>query len=1041
MSRKKNETYVLGLDLGTESIGWALVKNKKGKPESILKSGAHTFDAGVEGNIESGGDESRAKARRDARLPRRQHWRRAWRRRKILRILQRNGMMPEFDTSSPTNVHEGLLAVDSKLREKHSINSHRVSAHLLPYILRKKALEEKLPLHDVGRALYHLAQRRGFLSNRKAGKADDDEGVVKEGISELRQKMEASHSPTLGAYFATLDPEEERIRKRWTSRQMYQDEFYAIWAKQQKHHKALTDELKKELYNALFFQRPLKSQKHLVGKCELIPGAKHAPIALRITQRFRLLQAVNNLWVYLPDNTERTLTRDERNTLIEALETQGDLSFAAIRKMLKLKKGTTFNLEEGGEKRIPGNRTNTALFKIFGDRWLKLTENEKDAVVQDLMSFEKAEPLARRSRNTWKLDKQAALELSELSLEEGYARHSRRALEILTPRLEEGLPYATAKKDEFPESFESTDPLDTLPPVIETVPDLRNPAVCRALTELRKVINAIIRRYGKPEIIRIELARNLKQAKKKRAEISKKNRQNEKSREKAKAKILKELKDSLPSRTDIQKVLLAEECNWICPYTGRSIDMKSLLGKNPQFDIEHILPMSKSLDNSYANRTLCYHEENRDRKGNRTPYEAYHANPENWEQILGRVKKFSGDMAREKLRRFQMEEMPEGFAARALNDTRYISRLAGDYLALLYGGRSDADGKQRIQVSTGGITHHLRNEWAMNSILNDGGEKSRDDHRHHAVDAIAIALASPATVKQLSEAAVKAQQNGRRLFAPVPEPWKDFLAEARDSINRINVSKRASRKIAGILHAETLYSKPMPSRNGEGVRHIRKELHKLSVTEIKGNAIVDPTIRRLVQDKFTQLGENKPDKVFSDPDNHPIIVSSDGRTIPIHKVRIKAKVKPWKIGKGPKERYVSAKAGSNHHTIIVASLDKSNNEIKWEDHPASRFDVHIRKNNKEEIIKRTWNKGQRFRFSITPNDYIIMKDSNGEEQLYRVASISKGDIEFRLHNDARTMDKVKAAKQRVRAGAEKMRKHNARKVHVTYLGEVIPAND
>ena len=121
------------------------------------------------------------------------------------------------------------------------------------------------------------------------------------------------------------------------------------------------------------------------------------------------------------------------------------------------------------------------------------------------------------------------------------------------------------------------------------------------------------------------------------------------------------------------------------------------MGQHSQFDIEHIIPFSRSLDNSFLNKTLCYHEENRGVKQNQTPYEAYASNEKRWAEIIGRVKRFRGSAAHVKLRKFQQKEPDEDFAARMLQDTRYMSRLATEYLGLLYGGTIDADHTTRVR--------------------------------------------------------------------------------------------------------------------------------------------------------------------------------------------------------------------------------------------------------------------------------------------------------------------------------------------------------
>ena len=836
---------------------------------------------------------------------------RQWRRRRsCCTFFSVHDLLPSGNIDTPDAIHAFINALDSSIRERHVSRGDRVDNHVFLYRLRAKALDTRLDKHDLGRVLYHLAQRRGFLSNRKTLRTDEDAGEVYRAITELGDDMRAVGARTLGEYFSRLDPEEERIRRRWTSRPMYEDEFNAIWDSQSPHHDTLTGDLKKTLHQALFFQRPLKSQKHLVGHCDLLPKKKRIAIGRALAQEFRVLQAVNNLEIRFPDYTSRSLSPSERRHLITWLNTHGDLPFSRLKqkKHFGLPKGTVFNLEEGGEKRLCGHRTNAKLATVFGARWFEMSQECRDAIIDDVLSVERPETLRRRGVRCWGLTAEEAAALAEVRLEEGYASHCRSALERLLPHLRAGMTYGEARRLEFPERFATRTPLDALPPVLDALPDLRNPAVCRALTELRKLVNAIVRRYGKPERIRIELARELKKGRKHREEATRRNRQNEQRREAAKRRILDELKITNPSRSDIEKVLLAEECNWECPYTTRRVNMATLLGQSPQFDIEHIWPLGRSFDDSYFNKTLCYHEENRARKRNLTPFEAYGNDASQWDAMLERVRRFQGDAAREKARRFLAEDLPDDFTHRQLNDTKYSSRCAGDYVGLLYGGRTDAHGTQRVQVSTGGVTRFLRDEWQLSGILNDGGMKTRDDHRHHAVDAIAIAFAGPRTVKLLADAADRAKSSGRRRFAAIRRPWSTFMEDVRLHIDRVNISFRASRRIAGQLHAESNYSKPISSRNGEG-HHIRKELHTLTPTDLKRDQIVDPVIRKIVCQRYHELGGGTPSKAFADPANHPTLRTRSGRQIAIHKVRVRTTVKPRSIGQGPHQRYVGPKAG------------------------------------------------------------------------------------------------------------------------------------
>ena len=1042
-SENRSEPYALGLDLGVQSVGWAVIDlDNDGAPCGIRAAGVRCFDSGVEGQIESGRDQPRNTKRRQARLQRRQLWRRARRHAKLFHVLQRAGLLPPGRVQSPEDRHKLLFDLDKSLAGPYMVGEDRVAAQLLPYRIRTRALDEPLEAFALGRALYHLGQRRGFLSNRRAVKDAEEEGQVKAGIADLRGKMQQAAARTLGEYFASLDPEEERIRRRWTSRGMYEEEFEAIWSAQARHHSVLTPNLKREIHDAIFRQRKLKSQKGLIGYCELESDCRRAPWACLDAQRYRFLQRVNDLEVIAPDGEIHPLTAEERNKLIEALDTEGDLTFSAIRKLLGLNKprGYGFNLEEGGEKRLVGNRTAAKLVGAIGrQRWGGLSEADRDRLVEDLLSFEKIQALVQRLIRVWGFSEADAVQVAEIQLEPDYCRLSRRALRRLLPLLEGGKHYATARKELYGDRLTEDQIHDLLPAVVDGFAELRNPVVKRSLTELRKVVNGLLRNYGKPALVRVELARDMKRSRAAREEASRRNRQNEKAREEAKKQILVELGNQHPSRADVEKVLLAEECNWECPYTGRTVLMQGLLGPSPQFDVEHIIPFSRSLDNSFRNKSLCYHEENRNRKRNRTPLEAY-GGSDQWDEILARVRRFRGSMAAAKLRQFQLKEVPGDFATRQLNDTRYISCLAGDYVGLLYGGRTDPDGKLRVQVSSGPVTAYLRNQWNLNSLLGEGSVKERTDHRHHAVDAIAIALTSPGTVKLLGDAAQKADAWGGRLFVPIDVPWDGFLDQARRAVDAIHVSWRVDRRVAGALHKETLYGKSHPALDAQGrpveYRHLRKPLENMSIGEI--NSIVDDHVRWVVQQKLQQLG-GTPRQAFADPNNLPYFRTKDGRIIPIRKARIRENVTTVELAGRGAPRFVAP--GDNHHMEIVAVTD-AKGRTKWEGHLVTLLEAARRARCGEPVVCRGHGEGKEFRFSLANNEYVLMEHHPGEPQLYRVVAITENEIEFRLHTDARPTTVVrKIPGARVRRSPGKLLEAKARKVAVDPLGNTLPAND
>ncbi|MGC9455834.1 MAG: type II CRISPR RNA-guided endonuclease Cas9 [Phycisphaerae bacterium] len=1039
---------ILGLDLGANSIGWCLLQLEDGSPCGVIEAGVRAFEAGVEGDIASGRAESRAATRRSARLMRRQTERRSRRKRKVFHILQKAGLLPEGspDTVIPSLDKELLKSLAA---EQTSEGLHHL-AQVLPYQLRKAALDRKLEPYELGRALYHLCQRRGFKSNRKQpAREGEDEGEVKKAISELAGEMEAARARTLGEYFASLDPHDARIRGRWTSRQMYEDEFEAIWNAQTNHNgDLLTEDLKKRLHSAIFRQRPLKSAAGLVGQCELEPGKRRAPFALPIVQRWRLLQQVNNCRVITRDGEDRPFTTEEREKLIDKLDREGDLTFSKAKKLMGLSRYDHFTLEEGGEKRFCGNRTNAKVAGVLGDRWWKLSSDEVEQVVEDLRSFQNKDALARRAQRVWGLSEKAARKFAELELEPGYASFSRSAIRKLLPHLEAGLTQQEAIVKVYGSAVRPVEVHDDLPPLSE-VADVRNPAVTRVLTELRKVVNGIIRKHGKPGYIRIELARDLRRNRKQRQETSARNRANERERKKAAERIVRETPITNPGRDDILKVRLADECDWTCPYTGKPISMKALLGENAEFDIEHIIPFSRSLDDSYLNKTLCYHEENRNVKTNHTPWEAYGSDPQRWGEILQRVKSFKGDAASQKLRRFKMTELEplDDFAHRQLNDTRYASRLAAQYLACLYGGLWDESGTRRIQAARGGVTAFLREGWDLNRVLGDSTAKSRADHRQHAIDAMVVALTTPQAMRDLSAAAVEQwrRDGKRRRIERLPEPWDGFDSEVQRTVDSIVVSHRENHKVNGPLHKDTLYARITAADTQETEARVRKAIAELTPGEVE--KIADPAVRNAVCDKLDELGR-PPKQAFKDPANHPVLKGKNG-PVPIHRVRLSTGDSPHQVGSGDRKRY--AMSAANHHMEIVAVLDDDGNEKKWEGHVVSCMEAMRRVRAKRPVVQRDHGPNRRFKFSIAPGDTLEIRPDDGDPVLVLVRSVwpergGTGRLRYTSIYDARREDEIKKDKSKDARTwgtpmADPLRKLHARKVHVSPIGEIRYGND
>ncbi len=1005
--------YVLGLDLGSNSIGWALIKlDNDDNPCGIEKVGVRVFEAGMEGQYESGKEESRNKKRRDARLVRRQIERRARRYRRLANVLQQIKLLPEGNLNDSLERKNIIDNLDVELRKMYikedlpEYEKNRLNQIFL-YYLRSLAVGQKLEPYALGRVLYHLGQRRGFLSNRRGQKKDDEEkGKVKEGIAEIRKEMACLGARTLGEYFAKIDPiaEQKRIRGRWTARDMYEQEFYTIWDQQaQFYPDILNDENKKLVFKTIFYQRPLKSQKEKIGFCQFECIARggqrnrrRAPWVILKAQRFRLLQKVNDLEIKEDKFNKRPLTGEERKVVIDYLEKNGDTTFAQLRKILSLPKTVKFNLEEGGEKKIPGNKTASAIRNVIGERWDNMNAEERDKLVEDIYSIVNNKALERRLIKHWKFSEEEALQISEMIIEDSYCNLSRQAIDKFLPGLEEGRRYGELVKEIYGmDNVRDEFKVDLLPPLEEApIGEIRNPTVTRTLAEMRKIVNELVKRYGKPRFIRIESAKDLRNTKKEREKIWKNNRDLEENRNKIRQELINRGIPN-PTRSDIEKYMLAEECGWKCPYTGRPINgFNALFGSEPQFDIEHIIPLSRCLDDSFKNKTLCYHEENRTRKHNKTPYEVYAFDESRWEAILGRVEKFNSHCAAEKLRRFKLhgkalEDFIDKFSSSQLNDTRYASREACMYCGLLYG----SEYRKHIFAVSGSATSVIRRMWDLNKILGSP-EKNREDHRQHAIDAIVIAITSPSMVKRISEQAenipIKERKN-KNWWRFIEPPWATLSKEAEEKVLSIIVSHRPERKVSGRLHEETNYSPPKIDENGETVVHVRKSLSNISKGEI--DDIVDPIVRKAVQDKLIELGGD-PKKAFADPMNYPLMPNKKGLQIPIKSVRVKKKVPVFPVGEKERVRYVTS--DENHHIEIFETKDKKGRTV-WDANVVSMFEAMQRKKRGEEIIQRKLIRDgkevedAKFLFSLCKGDIVFMKDIKDESK-YEYFKLIKMDI-------------------------------------------------
>src|SRR5690554_1869377 len=375
---------ILGLDLGTNSIGWALIDDVQNK---ILGIGSRIFPMGVENLGDGDGEISKNATRTGARGVRRQFFRRRLRKKVLLKALSEYGMCPlnhqDFENWKKTKQFPA-----EKLAPWFALN---------PYELRHKALNEKLSMEEIGRIFYHLIQRRGFLSNSRKGGSDDGtifKGNIKEGKIGITETQESIQDKTLGSYLFEIYPKEnqpfqnglERIRNRYTTRKMYVDEFELIWNKQSQFHTVLSDDLKTIIGGrkqdgyledgVLFHQRPLRSQKHLVGNCSFEPSKTKCPISAIPNEMRRIRE-----WVNTVECNGKKILQEEREKMIAVLLSKEKPPFKNLKKAIgKVEANYKFNYKD--EDKIVGTHTisNLSNKKFFGKQWFEFSEKEQEDI-------------------------------------------------------------------------------------------------------------------------------------------------------------------------------------------------------------------------------------------------------------------------------------------------------------------------------------------------------------------------------------------------------------------------------------------------------------------------------------------------------------------------------------------------------------------------------------------------------------------------------------------------------------------------------------
>lgn len=822
---------ILGIDLGISSLGWAVIEFDKENDSNnkIVDCGVRLFTA-AETPKEK---ESPNKARREARGIRRVIKRRRVRMNEIKKLCIAHGLISDKDL----NLEDGIF--NSK--------ANRTDV----WKLRHDALHRILSGSELSRVMIHVAKHRGFKFIGD-GESDEESGKVKQAGAQLREKFQNAGCLSVGEWLWRERGEQGKKRNRSGDyeisipRDFLAQEIETIFAMQTKFGNSVATDVLKEAYkNIAFYVRPMQSIEKMVGTCTYFPDQKRAPKSSPSAERFVALGKFYNTVVIDNEGNERKISElKNSDELMSFAISKEKLDYKQLRKFLELndhqifkgltykgkpkkaKKGVTETLDEwefdkaDAEKKVWINLKGHAVFKTaLGDE--KFSDFMKNVDVADevakVLTYFKDERQKRDELAALGVDTDTIEALCKISFTD-FLQLSLKAIKAILPEMMSGKRYDEAVGILGKPAFEKS---ILLPPLKETDIDILNPTVIRAFAQFRKVANALVKKYGSFDKVHFELAREVNT----KADIKgmiEGQRKNEKEREAAKVWITENFGNTVPqNRKNILKKRLFEQQSEICPYTGEHIKLERLFDEG-YCEIDHILPRSRSADDSMANKVLVMSKANQD-KTNRTPYEWFGDDAQAWERYEARINTMTNrsKMGMGKINRLLKKNFDENsekeFLSRNLNDTRYMAKSIKTYCEN-YWRLANEDDKLRIQVRSGKLTSELRSRWI------EGYMKDRSIHTHHALDAIVIAFATQSMVQKLS-AYYGAKELGRKKEKPIfKSPMEHFreavekalslecteTVRAKDgreiTLNRLLISRPPRASVTGQAHDDTYYS-------------------------------------------------------------------------------------------------------------------------------------------------------------------------------------------------------------------------------------------
>lgn len=759
--------YSLGLDIGTSSVGWAVLDLDK---ERIHDLGVRIFERPED---PQNGD-SLAKPRRDARSARR----------RLKRRRQRLNHLKQFF------VDQNILTknqVEEVLDYKSDFNKLDV------YALRSKALTEELSPEELLKVLYLIAKRRGFKSNRKVVEESDKEGGRVTSALKANEKFLAdSNYTTVGDALSRDEkfaPHKRNKRDDYTNsfaRDDFLCELEAIIKIQRNYVlKNILEQAVNELIygindgqvtnvSAIMYQRPFMTKElieKMVGNCTFEDGEKRAPKASYSFEVFRLASDLSHL-VFIPrdaskrqakrDNLEVRLPPEQISKVIDVAKSQKSLTYKKVRSTAGISedyvpkdvRGKKKDGDEFGEENAFGglkayNDIRSAL-KDLPEDWTKIDNESALNQIAYILTTQKADEGIRDELNLLPISnkaKEAIVKIKPTNFK-AFGHLSIKSLQKITPHILEGMTYDKACEAAGYDFKKQSASLE----------QVTNPVVKRAITQTLKVVRAIERKYGKPYFIKVETARDLAKNFKDRKAIENENKENQ-ARNQSIIQTLNENGIVTPTGQQVIKVKLYREQQGKCLYSGNPIDFETMLRDDNAYQVDHIVPFSRSNNDGIANKVLVFTEENQ-KKGDQTPFEYFGADEKRWKEFVARVEsiyktrdiktsdkatnainyKYNSYAMKKKQNLLLQDYKNDSWNVRALNDTRYITRFIQNYLRQNV-DFAEGEEKQRIIAPNGTTTAYLRKRWGL-------AKDRTEDVLHHAKDAAVVAAIDQKIVYQ-----------------------------------------------------------------------------------------------------------------------------------------------------------------------------------------------------------------------------------------------------------------------------------------------------